>query len=181
MATICKFEAVLAAFPAVLNASKVLPKPAGDVKHYIKTAGPPIASRFRRLDGEKLAAARAEFLQMERDVIVRRSDSPWSAPLHMVRKPDGSWRPCGDYRRLNLVTVPDSYPLPNVLDFTEKLPGCVIFSKVDLRKGYHQIPMNEDNIQKTDIITSFGLFEFLRMTFSYVMPGTTSSAGWTTY
>jgi hypothetical protein len=105
-----------------------------------------------------MAAARAEFLRMEEDGIVRRSDSPWSSPLHMVRKPDGSWRPCGDYRRLNLVTVPDSYPLPNMLDFTERLAGCTIFSKVDLRKGYHQILMNEDDIKKTAIITPFGLF-----------------------
>jgi cleavage and polyadenylation specificity factor subunit 1 len=52
-----------------------------------------------------------------------------------------------------------------MLDFTEKLAGCVVFSKVDLRKGYHQIPMNEEDIQKTAIITPFGLFEFLRMTF----------------
>jgi hypothetical protein len=168
-----KFKAVLAAFPDVLNASKVLPKPSGDVKHFIKTTGPPIASRFRRLDGEKLAAARAEFLQTEKDGIVRRSDSPWSSPLHMVRKPDGSWRPCGDYRRLNLVTVLDSYPLPNMLDFTEKLAGCMIFSKVDLRKGYHQIPMNEDDIQKTAITTPFGLFEFLRMTFGLRNAGNT--------
>jgi hypothetical protein len=173
MAAVSKFEAVLATFPAVLNASKILPTPAGDVKHYIKTTGPPIASRFRRLDGEKLAAARAEFLQMEKDGIVRWSDSPWSSPLHMVRKPDSSWRPCGDYRRLNLVTMPDSYPLPNMLDFTEKLAGCVIFSKVDLRKGYHQIPMNEDDIQKTAIITPFGLFEFLRMTFGLRNAGNT--------
>jgi hypothetical protein len=153
-----RYEALLAEFPAVLNSSKILPKPSGDVVHHIRTSGPPIASRFRRLDSEKLAAAKAEFLQMEKDGIVRRSDSPWSSPLHMVRKPDGSWRPCGDYRRLNLVTIPDTYPLPNMLDFTERLVGCVVFSKVNMRKGYHQILMNEDDIKKTAIITPFGLF-----------------------
>ncbi len=84
------------------------------------------------MDGEKLAAAKKEFLQMEKDGIVRQSNSPWSSTLHMVRKPDGSWRPCGDYRRLNLVTVPDSYPLSNMLDFSECIAGCSIFSKVDL-------------------------------------------------
>jgi hypothetical protein len=107
---------------------------------------------------------------MERDGIVRRSNSPWSSPLQMVRKPDGSWRPCGDYRRLNLVTVPDSYPLPNMLDFSERIAGCTIFSKVDLRKGYHQILMH---IEKTAIATPFGLFEFLRMTFGLRNAGNT--------
>jgi hypothetical protein len=53
----------------------------------------------------------------------------------MVRKADGSWRPCGDFRRLNLVTEPDVYPLPNMLDFTAKAAGCTVFSKIDLRKG----------------------------------------------
>ncbi len=61
---------------------------------------------------------------MERDDIIRRSNSPWSSPLHMVRKPDGSWWPCGDYRRLNLVTVLDSFPLPNMIDFLSRLLGA---------------------------------------------------------
>ncbi len=76
---------LLADFPAVVNSSKQLhKKPSGDVEHHIVTRGPPMACRFRRLDGEKLAAAKKEFLQMEKDGIVRRSNSPWSSPLHMV-------------------------------------------------------------------------------------------------
>jgi hypothetical protein len=78
----------------------------------------------------------------------------------MVWKPDGSWWPCSDYWRLNLVMVPDSYPLPNMLDFSEKIAGCKIFSKVDLRKGYHKILMHPAYIPKTAIATSFGLFKF---------------------
>ena len=124
-----------------------------------------MSSPFRRLDAEKLAAAKAEFSALERDGIVRRSTSPWASPLHMVRKSDGSWRPCGDYRRLNGVTVPDTYPLPNMMDFTARIAGCRLFSKIDLRKGYHQIPMNPDDVPKTAIITPFGLFEYTRMTF----------------
>jgi hypothetical protein len=64
---------------------------------------------FRRLDSEKLATAKKEFLQMERDGIIPCSNSPWSSPLDMVRKLDGSWPPCGNYQLLNLVTIPDSY------------------------------------------------------------------------
>ena len=106
-----------------------------------------------------------EFEQLKQDGVVRRSDSPWASPLHMVQKADGSWRPCGDFRRLNLVTQPDSYPLPNMLDFANVAAGCKIFSKIDLRKGYHQIPMHPDDICKTAITTPFGLFEYTRMPF----------------
>ncbi len=137
--------------------SKVLPPVGTNVEHHIKTSGPPIAFRFRRLDAKKLAAAAAEFQQLEKDGIVRRLDSPWSSPLHMVRKADGTWRPCGDFRLLNMVTVANSYPLPG------KAAGCTIFSKIDLRKGYHQIPVHPADIQKTAITTPFGSFEYLRM------------------
>ena len=71
----------------------------------------------------------------------------------MVRKPDGNWRPCGDYRRLNSVTVPDSYPLPKMMDFMARLEGATVFSKIDLRKGYHQIPMLAADIPKTAIVS----------------------------
>jgi hypothetical protein len=132
-----------------------------------------VASKFRRLDPEKFSAAQAEFKQLEAEGIVRRSTSPWSSPLHMVKKSDGSWRPCGDFRRLNLVTEPDTYPLPNMLDFAARAAGCTVFSKLDLRKGYHQIPMNAEDIAKTAIITPFGLFEFLRLPFGLRNVGNT--------
>ena len=66
----------------------------------------------------KLALAKAEFQKLELAGIIRRSDSPRASPLHMVQKSDKSWRPCGDYHRLNNVTRPDRYPLPNILHFT---------------------------------------------------------------
>ncbi len=83
----------------------------------------------------------------------------------MVPKADGSFRPCGDYRRLNTVTEDDQYPLPSIQDFTANLAGCTIFSKIDLVKGYHQVPMAENDIPKTVICTPFGLFEYIFMPF----------------
>jgi hypothetical protein len=79
----------------------------------------------------------------------------------MVPKKDGSWRPCGDYQRLNLVTTPDKYPLPNMQGLSNGLHGYTIFSKIDLVKGYHEIPVATEDIPKTAIITPFGLFEYL--------------------
>ena len=166
-------QALLDEFPAVLDDSGRLPETTHGVVHHLSTTGPPVASPFRRLDAEKLAAAKAEFAALEQNGIVRRSNSPWASPLHMVRKADGGWRPCGDYRRLNGVTVPDVYPLPNMMDFQSRMQGCRVFSKVDLRKGYHQIPMNEEDIPKTAITTPFGLFEFTRMTFGMRNAGST--------
>jgi hypothetical protein len=109
-------KAFLAEFEDVVCPSKVLPPVGTDVEHHIKTSGPPITSCFCRLDAEKLGA-KAEFLHLERDGIVRQSDSP------LVRKVDGSWRPCGDFRRLNMVTFANFYPLLNMLDFVGKAAG----------------------------------------------------------
>jgi hypothetical protein len=86
-----RFRQIVAQFPQVVNLQKSLPAPTTGVEHHIVTRGPPVTARFRRLDAEKLAAAKAEFLQLEKEGIVRRSDSSWASPLHMVRKPDGSW------------------------------------------------------------------------------------------
>jgi hypothetical protein len=83
----------------------------------------------------------------------------------MVLKKDGTWRPCGDYRCLNDITIPDKYPVPNIQDMSAKLSGCSMFSKLDLKKGYYQIPVAAADVPKTAVTTPFGMFEFLRMPF----------------
>ena len=102
---------------------------------------------------------------MEQAGIIRRSNSPWASPLHLVSKSSGGWRPCGDYRLLNAMTIDDRYPLPHVQDFNSQLFGAKIFSKVDLVCGYHQIPMSTESVFKMAIATPFGLWKFLRMPF----------------
>lgn len=75
------------------------------------------------------------------------------------------WRPCGDYRLLNMRTKPDCYPVPHIADFASTIHGSRIFSKVDLVKAFHQIPMAKEDVEKTAVITPFGLFEYTRMPF----------------
>ena len=83
----------------------------------------------------------------------------------MVPKKDGITHPCRDYRRLNECTIGDAYPLPHIHDFAANLSGSVIFFKIDLVKGYHQVPVHKEDVPKTAIATPFGLFEFTRMPF----------------
>ena len=109
--------AVLDSFPDVMSPSSVhdSSRPAKHgLAHTIPTEGPPVFARPRRLFGEKLDVARAEFQKMMTMGVIRPSDSSWASPLHVVPKADGGWRPCGDYRRLNVITKDDRLSLIHI-------------------------------------------------------------------
>ena len=112
--------------------------------HHIVTKGSLIHGRPGRLSPSKLTIARIEFNHTLNMGIIRQSGSPWASPLHMVQKPTGGWRPCGDYRRLNSITEADRYAIPHIQDFSARLTRAIVFSKMDLVRGYHYVPAAEE-------------------------------------
>ena len=143
------------------------------VQHFIKTTGPPVYSRYRRLRPDLHHIAKEAFTEMEKMGVCSKAATPWASPLHMTPKKDGTWRPCGDYRRLNLITEPDHYAMPNISDLTSSISTSRVFSKLDLLKGYFQVPVNPDDVPKTAITTPFGTYVFHYSTFGLRNSGAT--------
>jgi hypothetical protein len=106
-AATAEWEQLLAEHPAVVQPFTVSSSPRHGVQHHIVTTGQPCRAKFWRLDPARLAAAMEEFSRMLAAGVIRRSSSRWASPLHMVKKKDGTWRPCDNFRRLNLVTAKD--------------------------------------------------------------------------
>ena len=133
----------------------------------------PIKQPFRRVP---LAFADEEKKAIDKLVkqgVIRPSSSPWASPLCLVRKKDGSVRPCVDYRQLNKVTKPDAFPVPKADECIDAVSGAKIFSTIDLTSGYFQVPVKREDIPKTAFTSKHGLYEFTSTPFGMINSGAT--------
>lgn len=137
------------------------------IKHQIITepGHPPIKQRPYRTPISLETDVELEIQKMLNDNIIRPSKSPYASPITLVKKKDGRWRFCVDYRKLNFITKKEVYPLPRINDLLTKLKGAEYYTTLDLRTGYWQIPMHEDSIEKTAFVTTKSLYEFLVLPF----------------
>ncbi|TKS67456.1 Retrovirus-related Pol polyprotein from transposon 412 [Collichthys lucidus] len=134
------------------------------VKHHIKLHDEtPFKHRARPIHPQDIEAVRQHLRDLLEAGVIRESESPFSSPIVVVRKKNGDIRLCIDYRKLNLQTVKDAYPLPNLEESLSALSGSKWFSVLDLKSGYYQIEMNEEDKAKTGFVTPVGFWEFNRM------------------
>ncbi|GKA34184.1 putative reverse transcriptase domain-containing protein [Tanacetum coccineum] len=118
-----------------------------------------------RLAPSELEELSRQLKELQDKGFIRPSSSPWGAPVLFMKKKDCSFRMCIDYRELNNLTVKNRYPLPRIDDLFDQLQGSQFFSKIDLRSGYHQLRVHEDDISKTSFRTRYGHFKFTIMPF----------------
>ncbi|KAK1406306.1 hypothetical protein QVD17_41599 [Tagetes erecta] len=125
----------------------------------------PIAKSPYRLAPSEMQELSTQLQELVNKGFIRPSSSPWGAPVLFVKKKDGSFRMCIDYRELNKLTIKNRYPLPRIDDLFDQLQGATCFSKIDLRSGYHQLRIHEEDIPKTAFRTRYGHYEFMVMPF----------------
>ncbi|GAU45290.1 hypothetical protein TSUD_327480 [Trifolium subterraneum] len=125
----------------------------------------PISMAPYRMSASELHELKKQLEELLEKKFIRPSVSPWGAPVLLVKKKEGSMRLCIDYRQLNKATIKNKYPLPRIDDLMDQLVGACVFSKIDLRSGYHQIRVKTEDIPKTAFRTRYGHYEYTVMPF----------------
>jgi hypothetical protein len=126
---------------------------------------PPISKRPYRMLVNKLVELKKQIVELQSKGLIHPSSSPWGAPMLFMEKKDGTQRMCVDYRSLNEVTIKNKYPLLRIEDLFDQMKGASVFSKIDLRSGYHQLKIRESDIPKIAFRTRYGLYEYIVMSF----------------
>jgi hypothetical protein len=158
---------VVCEFPDVFHEDLPGLPPEMDVEFVIelKPDTTPISRRSYRMPPNELAELKTQLQDLLENGFIRPSSSPWGCPAIFVEKKDQTLRMCIDYIPLNEVTTKNKYPLPRINILFDQLTGARVFSKIDLRSGYHQIHIRPKDIPKTAFTTRYGLFEYLVMSF----------------
>jgi hypothetical protein len=159
--------------PVACEFSDVFPEdllelpPKRDVEFVIelKPGTAPISRRLYRMPPNELAKLKTQLQDLLEKGFIRPSSSLWGCPAIFVKKKDQTLRMCVDYRPLNEVTIKNKYPLPQIDILFDQLTGARVFSKIDLRSGYHQTRIRPEDLPKTAFTTRYGLFEYLVMSF----------------
>ena len=153
--------------PGYICVGKQCPRPGKTdvVKHSIRVKGLPVRQPLRRIPYSLQDSVSKEVKKMLHQGMIRENNSPWSSPVVMVKKEDGSWRFCIDFRKLNERTEKDAYPLPRIDETLEALAGSRFFSTLDLASGYWQVEVEENDRGKTAFSTREGHYEFNVMPF----------------
>jgi len=125
----------------------------------------PISKRPYRIVVNELEELKKQLRELQSKGYIHSSSSPWGASVIFVEKKDGTQRMCVDYRSLNEVTIKNKYPLPRIEDLFDQLKGACVFSKIDLRSGYHQLRIRPNDIPKTAFTTRYRLYEYTMMSF----------------
>jgi hypothetical protein len=126
-----------------------------------------------RMSTPELVELKVQLKEMLDKGYIRPSVSPWGAPTLFVKKKDGTLRLCIDYRQLNKMTIKNKYPFPRIDDLFDQLRGAAVFSKIDLRSGYHQVRIKDEDIHKTTFRTRYGHYEFVVVPFGLTNAPTT--------
>jgi hypothetical protein len=158
---------VVREFPDVFpdDLSGMPPERAIEFKIELQPGTAPISKASYKMSREELAELNIQLMDLLGKGFIRPSPSPWGCPALFVSKKDKCLRLCVDYRPLNVVTIKNKYPLPRIDILFDQLAGAQVFSKIDLRFGYHQIKICDEDIPKTAFSMRYGLYEYLVMSF----------------